>query len=52
LRGAGSEVRRRSGSRPCSRVHKALATVAEDDDLDLDPALAACVQAALYCVEQ
>jgi hypothetical protein len=30
-----------------AQVHKAVATVAEDDDLDMDPALAACVQLGL-----
>ena len=30
-----------------AQVHKALAAVAEDDDLDMDPALAVCVQLAL-----
>ena len=30
-----------------AQVHKAVAAVAEDDDLDIDPALAACVQLAL-----
>jgi len=30
-----------------AQVHKATAAVAEGDDLDLDPALAACVQLAL-----
>jgi hypothetical protein len=27
-----------------AQVHKAIAAVAEDDDLDIDPALAACVR--------
>ena len=33
-----------------AQVHKATAAVAQDDDidLDLDPALAACVQLGLY----
>ena len=30
-----------------AQVHRAVAAVAEDDDLDIDPALAACVQLAL-----
>ncbi|MBK8261908.1 MAG: transposase [Nannocystis sp.] len=30
-----------------AQVHKAVVAVAEDDDLDIDPALAACVQLAL-----
>lgn len=30
-----------------AQIHKAVATVAEDDDRDLDPALAACVQLGL-----
>jgi len=30
-----------------AQVHKVVAAVAEDDDLDLDPALAACVQLGL-----
>ncbi len=30
-----------------AQVHAAAAAVAEDDDLDLDPALAACVQLGL-----
>ena len=30
-----------------AQVHKAIAAVTEDDDLDMDPALAACVQLAL-----
>ena len=30
-----------------AQVHKAVAAVAEDDDLDMDPAVAACVQRGL-----
>ena len=30
-----------------AQVHKATAAVAQDDDLDLDPALATCVQLGL-----
>ena len=51
----GGEVRFRPASTPTperltavlAQVHKAIAAVAEDADLDVDPALAACVQVGL-----
>jgi hypothetical protein len=54
VRGTGSRRRYTTAERTengalsaCRRVHKAVAAVTGDDDLDMDPALAACVQLGL-----